>query len=82
MATVLTTSTANDPMTNGLGAQSPMHATGVDPFLGHGGNITESHARQNSADSGLGKIALLKYIHIYIIINSHSKLLLKYSLRL
>jgi len=53
MASVLTTSTANDPM-DGMGAQSPMHATGVDPFLGHGGNITDNHARQNSGDSGLG----------------------------
>lgn len=29
--------------------------SGVDPFLGQGGNSMESHARQNSADSGLGK---------------------------
>ena len=28
----------------------------VDPFLGQGGNGTDSHARQNSADSGLGKL--------------------------
>lgn len=54
MASVLTPSTANDPIADGMGAQSPMHATGVDPFLGHGGNITDNHARQNSGDSGLG----------------------------
>ena len=60
MASVLTTSTANDPM-DGMGAQSPMHATGVDPFLGHGGNITDNHARQNSGDSGLGKFSNINH---------------------
>ena len=40
---------------------SPMHAmqvtsSGVDPFLGQGQNAAaDAHARQNSADSGLGK---------------------------
>ena len=29
-------------------------STTVDPFLGQAGNGTDSHARQNSADSGLG----------------------------
>ncbi len=34
--------------------QSAVTTSGVDPFLGQGGNTQEAHARQNSADSGLG----------------------------
>ena len=33
----------------------------VDPFLGQGGNGTDSHARQNSADSGLGTFVPGRY---------------------
>ena len=50
--TVATTSQAGD-VTN----ISPT----VDPFLGQGGNGTDSHARQNSADSGLGTFVPGRY---------------------
>ena len=41
-------------------------STTVDPFLGQGGNGTDSHARQNSADSGLGKSFMVDIIELDI----------------
>ena len=39
-------------------AMQSVSTSGVDPFLGQGGNSLESHARQNSGDSGLGELTL------------------------
>ena len=40
-----------------------MSAIGVDPFLSQGGTTIESHARQNSGDSGLGESRGRDYRH-------------------
>ncbi|KAI0216820.1 Transcriptional coactivator YAP1 [Lamellibrachia satsuma] len=48
-------STPQPDMVTGMQtAMQSVSTSGVDPFLGQGGNSLESHARQNSGDSGLG----------------------------
>ena len=49
--------------------QAGVTTSSVDPFLGQAtGNSIESHARQNSADSGLGRhLVLMATKDIYII---------------
>ncbi len=42
--------------------QAGVTTSSVDPFLGHSGNLLESQARQNSADSGLGKLLTTVYV--------------------
>ena len=50
------TSTPQPDMSTSMQAtMQAVSTSGVDPFLGQGGNSLESHARQNSGDSGLGE---------------------------
>ena len=57
------TTRVSSPPTSAAPSSSEMQAvstSGVDPFLGQG-TPSEFHARQNSADSGLGKLGNIAF---------------------
>ena len=61
-------STPQPDMVTGMQtAMQSVSTSGVDPFLGQGGNSLESHARQNSGDSGLGKWTSPIYVTLDIL---------------
>ncbi len=52
------------PVTSQTGELS-ISPSGVDPFLSQGGTTADSHARQNSADSGLGEFLFSVSVDLY-----------------